>query len=103
MASNRDGNNINDPNIDSKVYKWNGVTFAEFQSIPTIGAWDWEAFEIGGEHYLAVANNYDGQSSTGYNIDSKVYKWNGAALTSVPTGGSTRVRIGANSMKIVEK
>ena len=30
-----------------KVYKWDGARFAEFQSIPTSGAYDWEAFAIG--------------------------------------------------------
>ena len=50
----------------SKVYKWDGLRFAEFRSIPTIGAADWEAFAIAGEQYLAVANEP---------TDSTVYKW----------------------------
>merc|ERR1711924_239056 len=64
-----------DGNIYSKVYKWNGARFVEFQSIPTRGARSWESFEISGEHYLAVANTRDGSGS--YNTDSKIYKWNG--------------------------
>jgi hypothetical protein len=35
-------------NIDSKIYKWKGTRFVEFQSIPTSGACDWHSFEIGG-------------------------------------------------------
>ena len=50
--------------------------FAEFQSLPTSGAHDWEAFEISGEPYLAVANHVNDGGS--YNIESKIYKWDGA-------------------------
>ena len=53
--------------------------FVEFQSLPTRGARDWEAFLIAGDPYLAVANRYD---------DLKVYKWNGASFAefqSIPT------------------
>ena len=32
--------------------------FAEFQSIPTSGAKDWEAFAIARKQYLTVANQY---------------------------------------------
>ncbi len=42
--------------IDSKIYKWNGSKFVEFQSILTNGAYDWEFFTIGSDSYLAVAN-----------------------------------------------
>ena len=49
--------------IDCKGEK--GASFEEFQSIPTSGATGWEFFEIGGEHYLAVANYGDGSSYEG--------------------------------------
>jgi hypothetical protein len=29
---------------DSKIYIWNGLSFAEYQAIPTNGANDWESF-----------------------------------------------------------
>ena len=48
--------------------------FQEFQSIATNGAYDWEFFTIGSNHYLAVANRLNGST---YNIDSKIYQWNG--------------------------
>ena len=86
MANNR--NSYNGYNIDSKIYKWDGTSFAEFQSIPTSGALDWHSFEIAGETYLAVANHDDYPS---YNIDSKVYKWDGASFAefqSIPTSAA---------------
>ncbi len=52
----------------------------EVQSIATSGALDWESFSIGGESYLAVAN--DGNGST-HNINSKIYKWDGSAFAEV--------------------
>ncbi len=75
-------------NINSKIYKWNGTSFAEFQSIVTSGATDWEYFTIGTDHYLAVANYYNGSTR---NIDSKIYKWNGSNFIeyqSVVTNGA---------------
>lgn len=64
-------------NIDSKIYKWNGTSFNEIQSVPTSGAADFESFMIGEKTYLAVANHYNGST---YNIDSKIYIWNGDTL-----------------------
>jgi len=52
--------------------------FVEFQGIPTMGALDWEAFVINGEHYVAIANYYDGTSNE---LSSSIYKWNGNSFT----------------------
>lgn len=38
---------------------------------------DWEAFTIGSNTYLAVANSGNGTTP---NISSKIYRWNGMAL-----------------------
>jgi len=65
-------------NINSKIYKWNGTSFVEYQSIPTNGAYNWESFIINGETYLAVANNTTGSGV--HDIHSKIYKWNGSAF-----------------------
>jgi hypothetical protein len=54
------------------------VSFWDEHAITTTGASDWKFFTIGGESYLAVANNYDGSS---YNVDSKIYRWNGSIFT----------------------
>ena len=75
-------------NIDSKIYKWNGSQFVEFQSIATHGAFNWKYFIIGTDHYLAVANY---QNDISYNIDSKIYKWNGTQFVefqSIATHGA---------------
>jgi len=75
-------------NIDSKIYKWNGTRFDEFQAIPTHGATNWQHFTIASDHYLAVANaTTDGGT---HNINSVIYKWNGTKFDefqSVPTNG----------------
>jgi hypothetical protein len=39
-------------------------SWTSVQAIPTKGAHDWEHFQIGDEHYLAVANQYTGSSYT---------------------------------------
>jgi hypothetical protein len=67
-------------NIASKVYRWNGTAFVEVQSIATQGAFDWEHFQIGTEHYLAVTNRFNG---TTHNLASKVYRWNGTAFVEI--------------------
>ena len=74
--------------LNSRVYKWNGVDdFNKVQDIETIGASDWTAFEMSGEHYLAVANayGYDGSNPATHtgNVDSVVYKWNGAQFDEI--------------------
>jgi hypothetical protein len=75
--------------IDSVIYKY-GIGFGGggiLQSIPTVGAVDWEFFTIGSDHYLAVAN-YQGSSR---NVDSKIYKWSGVIFEdfqSIPTKGA---------------
>jgi Concanavalin A-like lectin/glucanases superfamily/EPTP domain/PKD domain len=76
-------------NIDSKIYKWNGSSFVEFQAIPTNGALAWESFEIGGVPYLAVANSHNGSTR---NINSKIYKWNGTLFVefqAIPTNAAS--------------
>ena len=75
-------------NINSKIYKWNGSSFDEFQNIATNGAFDFEHFIIGSDHYLAVAN-YNNNST--HNINSKIYKWNGSSFDefqSIATNGA---------------
>ena len=41
-------------NLDSVVYEWNGESFAEFQRIPSRWAYNWHAFEAGGEFFVVV-------------------------------------------------
>jgi len=74
--------------INSKIYRWDGSSFVEFQSIPTNGAADWESFTIDGTPYLAVANSYNGSS---HNINSTIYRWDGSFFIEfqvIPTNGA---------------
>ena len=81
--------------INSVIYKWNGVAFEPHQSILTHGAHDWEYFTIGEDPYIAVANRYHG--TEGYNTNSYIYKWNSdneefdlsEHIRSIQTNGAT--------------
>ncbi|XP_066222001.1 thrombospondin-type laminin G domain and EAR repeat-containing protein [Saccopteryx leptura] len=59
----------------SIIYKWSQrkLRFTPYQRVATHSARDWEAFEVAGEHFLAVANHREGDN---HNIDSVIYKWN---------------------------
>ena len=61
-------------NIDSFIYKQNDSTriFFLYQTLGTHGGIDMEYFKIGDQHYLAVANHYDG---TSYRQNSVIYQW----------------------------
>ncbi|MBN2443903.1 MAG: hypothetical protein JXJ04_21250 [Spirochaetales bacterium] len=67
-------------NVSSVIYKWDieTATFILFQTILTSGATDWEYFNVNGNHYLVVANSYNGSI---YNIPSEIIKWNGINFT----------------------
>uniref|UniRef100_A0A8C8YLF1 Thrombospondin type laminin G domain and EAR repeats n=1 Tax=Prolemur simus TaxID=1328070 RepID=A0A8C8YLF1_PROSS len=76
----------------SVIYKWSHrkLKFAPYQRIATHSARDWEAFEVHGEHFLAVANHREGDN---HNIDSVIYKWNPATRLfetnqTIPTSGA---------------
>lgn len=47
----------------SVIYKWSQtkLRFTPYQRVPTHSARDWEAFEVAGEHFLAVANHREGR------------------------------------------
>jgi hypothetical protein len=86
--------------INSNIYHWmssgascpagggfgDGTTCgAVLQAIPTSGAYRMESFQLGGESYLAVSNSYDG-GTTGYNLQSQIYKFIPVG-TGCPAGG----------------
>lgn len=85
---------------NSYIYKWNGTTFNNVQSIPTIGAFNMKPFSIGAEYFLAIANYTDDANI--HNQNSPIYKWDGtkfALLESIPTFGATEwepINIGTN-------
>ena len=47
---------VSGTNVNSNIYKWNGTSFVYFTGITTAGSTDWEPFTIDGNHYLALAN-----------------------------------------------
>ena len=61
-------------NTDSFIYKQNDSTgmFFLYQTLGTHGGIDMEYFKIGDQHYLAVANHYDGTSYRQYSV---IYQW----------------------------
>ena len=66
--------------INSTVFKWSrkDKRFQEFQTLPTMGAYDMTYFTVdigtgnGLNHGLAVANSFDGKSTL---IFSDIYRW----------------------------
>ncbi|XP_067229307.1 thrombospondin-type laminin G domain and EAR repeat-containing protein isoform X2 [Chanodichthys erythropterus] len=62
--------------INSTIYELDMTTkmFLKFQDIITYSAVDWEFFSLGDEHFLVVANSYDGSS---YSLNSVIYRWQG--------------------------
>lgn len=52
--------NDTNQNVESHVYLYHGGAFSLVQRLPTTGAHDWEAFEVGGQTLLAVANQGNG-------------------------------------------
>ncbi|PKL77454.1 MAG: hypothetical protein CVV27_05385 [Candidatus Melainabacteria bacterium HGW-Melainabacteria-1] len=76
------GGNVVNVNTQSELFKWNGTQFVSIQSIPTTAARDWEHLQVGEEHFLAVANEYNGSSyASSTNIFSEIYRWNGSQFT----------------------
>ena len=61
-------------NTDSFIYKQNDSTgiFFVYQTLGTHGGIDMEYFKTGDQHYLAVANYYNG---TSYRQNSVIYQW----------------------------
>ena len=58
-------------NQDSVVYEWTGESFAEFQRIPSRWAYNWHAFQAGGEFFVAHAEHAG---------PSILYRWDGTRL-----------------------
>ncbi|XP_072118502.1 thrombospondin-type laminin G domain and EAR repeat-containing protein-like [Mobula birostris] len=76
----------------SVIYKWSRrkLLFVLYQRLATHSARDWEAFQINGETFLAVANHREGDN---HNINSIIYKWNPESRLfernqTIPTSGA---------------
>ena len=53
----------------SVVYEWNGSAFVEFQQLESAWGYNFSAFEIDGNHYLAHADNI---------LPAQIYRWSGS-------------------------
>ncbi|TNM95279.1 hypothetical protein fugu_016362 [Takifugu bimaculatus] len=62
--------------INSTIYELDmiGQLFVRFQDILTYSAVDWEFFSLGEDHFLIVANSFNGES---YSLNSILYRWQG--------------------------
>lgn len=71
----------------SVIYKWSPrkLRFTPYQRVATHSARDWEAFEVAGEHFLAVANHREGRAVT---CNPKV-TLPGAGMTHLPGSSSS--------------
>ena len=64
--------------------------FSLYQTIDTIGAYDFEYFTIADKHYLAVAN-FESEKGQ-WKLESVIYQWNGQqfdVLQNISTNGAT--------------
>ncbi|KAK2826422.1 hypothetical protein Q5P01_020636 [Channa striata] len=70
------GNGPSQYAINSTIYELDmiGQLFVRFQDIVTYSAVDWEFFSLGEEHFLVVANSFNGES---YSLNSILYRWQG--------------------------
>jgi len=71
----------------STIYRFADGAFTAWQDIPTLGCHDIEAFTIGDDLYLAVANSFDSIGGTG-NIDSRIFRRQGPVFVqhqAIPT------------------
>ena len=61
-------------NIDSIIYQWDfkKKMFVQAQSIPTVAAYDWTHFVVSGNHFLVVANAFNGRTTR---VESVIYFW----------------------------
>jgi hypothetical protein len=62
---------LEDRNLESVVYEWDGSSFAEHQRIPSRWAYNWHAFTVGDTFFVAHADH------AGASI---LYRWDGALL-----------------------
>uniref|UniRef100_H2ZI15 Thrombospondin-type laminin G domain and EAR repeat-containing protein n=1 Tax=Ciona savignyi TaxID=51511 RepID=H2ZI15_CIOSA len=72
VVANHAGDNGQKEN--SWVYVWNPDhrAFIKYQAIQTIGAYDFQYFRIGADHFLAVANSFNGVTTK---LHSVIYRW----------------------------
>jgi Domain of unknown function (DUF5624)/EPTP domain len=88
VASIRTGAGPYEFETTSTIFEWRGGRFAAFQEVPTFAAKQWKHWQIGGRHFLGLAQGVIlppghagavSQDSAGHR-DSVVYEWNGESF-----------------------
>ncbi|XP_030832667.1 adhesion G-protein coupled receptor V1 isoform X3 [Strongylocentrotus purpuratus] len=82
--------------IMSVVYEWQGGNLVQVQQISSQGATDIQAFTVGSNAYLAIANSRNNAGNT--EINSVIYQWSSVTSQfilhqSIPTQGVQSVRV----------
>jgi hypothetical protein len=76
-ASIRSGTGPYDFAVDSAIFEWIDGRFQPFQTVPTYAAKQWRHFEIGGRHFLGVAQGLALPGHEPNNLPSRIYEWDG--------------------------
>jgi hypothetical protein len=85
VASIRTGGGPYEFEATSTIFEWRGGGFAPFQVVPTFAAKQWKHWQIGGRHFLGLAQGvvfppgHAGREPA-VNRDSVVYEWNGESF-----------------------
>jgi len=58
-------------NLPSRIFEWDGQAFVPFQDIPSQWAYNWHPFTLGGEQFLAHADNV---------VPSMLFRWDGSTF-----------------------
>ncbi|KAL8587413.1 hypothetical protein ACOMHN_062146 [Nucella lapillus] len=77
--------------VDSVIYRWqeDSRDFREHQRIMTVGAYDWTHFSVGGFHFLAVANAFNGRSTLIHSVLYLFQKGVFVQFQTMETNGAT--------------
>ncbi|HEY1818684.1 MAG TPA: hypothetical protein VGG83_02055 [Trebonia sp.] len=83
VASIRTGSGPYSFEATSPIFEWRGGRFVPFQDVPTFAAKQWRHWQIGGRHFLGLAQGViaaPGHGDQGANQDSVVYEWTGESF-----------------------
>eukprot|EP00051_Salpingoeca_urceolata_P019237 m.278372 g.278372 ORF g.278372 m.278372 type:complete len:428 (-) comp19381_c0_seq5:7-1290(-) len=71
--------NSTDRHVNSKLFRFNGTAFEEYQDLPSIAAEKVKQFAIDDDQFVVVVN-HEQEADDATVIDSTVYRWNGTRL-----------------------
>lgn len=86
--------NVLRPSSPSNIYRWENNGFVFVQSIDTYAVQDVHYLKVKGQHFLVCANHYNSNFGYQFEINSFIFKWNGAQFVlfqNIKTYGATSV------------